>query len=130
MAELFTVMIVWDDELLSDVAQRVSAEGLRLVIVREGEPLALLVPFSDRDALEIGLWEKGAKEHIARIFGEPLTEPQAFTTQGLDRKSGEMAPTPDNFDLFDTRALMNFEACPRCGEWVALDKKGSHQCGE
>src|SRR4051794_31868021 len=130
MKELFTVMLVWDDERLSDVASRVEAEQLRLVLVRDGEPVAIMIPLGDREALEIGLWEKGAKEHLAKIFGDdpPVAAPEAFKTSELGDLP-ERVPTAEDYDLFETSALMKFELCPACGAWIGIDHHEKHRCG-
>jgi hypothetical protein len=127
MKQLFTVMLVWEDDRLSDAVNRVQTEKLRFVLVRNEEPVALLVPFSDREALELGLWEKGAKEHLANIFGETLPEPAAYTTQELEDEP-EVAPTADNYDLLETGTLMQFDTCRKCGQWIWVRDKDSHQC--
>jgi hypothetical protein len=127
MKQLFTVMMVWEEDRLWDATDRVQTENLRFVLVRNGEPVALLVPFADREALELGLWEKGAKEHLENIFGEALPEPAAYTTQELEDEP-EVVPTAENYDLLETGTLMQFDTCRKCGQWVWVREKDSHQC--
>ena len=129
MKELFTVMLVWEDERLGDVVNRVEAERLRLVLVRNSEPVALLIPFADHDALEVGLWEKGAKEHLAKIFGDDVVgAPAGFNTSELPPPPGD-APSAENFDLVETNVLMQYEACKTCGAWVPKADVERHECG-
>jgi len=131
MKDLFTVKLVNDADDLVDAVARVVDGKLRYVLVRDGEPVALLVPFSDRDALELGLWEKGAKEHLATIFGDPnadpLPDPAAYQTQELDEEP-EVVPTDENFDLLETGVLMQFDTCRKCGKWVLASEKATHTC--
>jgi hypothetical protein len=127
MKQLFTVMLVWEDDRLAEAMSRMQAEKARFVLVRDGEPTALLVPFSDHEALELGLWEKGAKEHLANIFGEELPEPAAYTTQELADEP-DIVPTAENFDVLETGTLMQFDTCRKCGQWVWAKEKNSHQC--